>query len=183
MSISLKESPRTGNLTFLQYDFIGVTEGPSTGQMIHVDIHLKRILTQHIINTYLPTICLIMIAELTLFIGVEHFEASIMVALTSMLVMYTLYQSISASLPQTAYMKMIDYWLLNGLFIPFFVFLILAINNILSLDVMVSPFNIKEDNGKMARKMIKTARWLVPMATCVSFILYWSTAIYIYSGN
>ena len=54
---------------------------------------------------------------MTLFIDASHFEATIMVALTSMLVMYTLYQSISATLPQTAYLKMIDYWLLGTVYI------------------------------------------------------------------
>jgi hypothetical protein len=47
-----------------------------------------------------------------------------MVSLTAMLVMYTLYQSISGSLPQTAYLKMIDAWLLFGLIMPFVVFLV-----------------------------------------------------------
>ena len=50
------------------------------------------------LTTYASTTCLIIIAELTLFIDVSHFEVSIMVALTSMLVMYTLYQSISQTL-------------------------------------------------------------------------------------
>ena len=55
-----------------------------------------------------------MIAGFTLFIDFSHFEVSIMIALTSMLVTYTLYQSISAYLPQTSYMKMIDIWLFGG---------------------------------------------------------------------
>jgi hypothetical protein len=38
--------------------------------------------------------------------------------------MYTLYQSIAVSLPQTAYLKMIDVWLLFGLMMPFIVFLL-----------------------------------------------------------
>ena len=70
---------------------------------------------------------------MTLFIDVSHFEATIMVALTSMLVMYTLYQSISATLPKTAYLKMIDYWLLGGLIIPFIVFNALIVIDILLL--------------------------------------------------
>jgi multisubunit Na+/H+ antiporter MnhE subunit len=38
--------------------------------------------------------------------------------------MYTMYQSISASLVKTAYMKMIDYWLLFCLLTPFVIFMI-----------------------------------------------------------
>ena len=44
-----------------------------------------------------------------------------------MLVMYTLYQSIASALPQTAYLKMIDVWLLFGLMMPFVVFLFVVI--------------------------------------------------------
>ncbi len=73
----------------------------------------------------MPSLCLIIIAELSLFIDSSHFEANIMVALTTMLVMYTLYQSTSSTLPQTPYLKMIDVWLLAGLIIPFLVFIVM----------------------------------------------------------
>jgi hypothetical protein len=43
-------------------------------------------------------------------------------SLTIMLVMYTMYQSISQSLPQTAYLKFIDVWLIFCLLVPFVVF-------------------------------------------------------------
>ena len=61
-----------------------------------------------------------------MFIDEAHFRTTVMVALTAMLVMYTLYQSIARSLPQTAYLKLIDAWLLFGLISPFFVFLALC---------------------------------------------------------
>jgi hypothetical protein len=44
--------------------------------------------------------------------------------LTVMLVMYTMYQSILASITHTAYLKMLDYWLLFCLLTPFLVFTI-----------------------------------------------------------
>ncbi len=54
----------------------------------------------------------------------SHFESNIMVSLTGMLVMYTLYQSISLTLPPTAYFKLLDYWLIFSLLMPFFIFMI-----------------------------------------------------------
>ena len=92
-----------------------------------VEVVLKRRPLFHLATIYLPTICLLIIAELTLVIDKQYFEATIMVSLTSMLVMYTLYQSISDKLPQTAYLKMIDVWLLFCLIMPFFVFILLVI--------------------------------------------------------
>ena len=107
---------------YLAYDN---TTSPKT--MVGVKIILCRKISYHIVNIYMPTFCLIIIAGLTLFIDYSHFEVSIMVALTTMLVTYTLYQSISVHLPNTSYMKMIDIWLIGGLILPFFVIVVLVI--------------------------------------------------------
>ena len=45
-------------------------------------------------------------------------------SLTIMLVMYTMYQSITEHVTKTAYLKMIDYWLFFCLLMPFFIFMI-----------------------------------------------------------
>ena len=76
--------------------------------------------------TYLPTFCILIMAMVTLYIDEVHFEATIMVALTAMLVMYTLFQSIAADMPSTAYLKLLDYWLIFGLIMPFVIFIILV---------------------------------------------------------
>ena len=66
--------------------------------------------------------CLILAAEITLFIDDIHFEATIMVALTSNLVMYTLYNTIQEQLPPDSNLKLIDAWVLHGLTMPMVVF-------------------------------------------------------------
>jgi len=45
-------------------------------------------------------------------------------SLTIMLVMYTMYQSITEHVTKTAYLKMIDYWLFFCLLMPFLIFMI-----------------------------------------------------------
>ena len=95
-------------LQYLDYD-----NKTSSKMIAGVEIILCRRLSVHIVNIYLPTFSLIMIAGFTLFIDFSHFEVNIMIALTSMLVTYTLYQSISGYLPHTSYIKMIDIWLLG----------------------------------------------------------------------
>ena len=100
--------------------------------------------------------------------------------------MYTLYQSISATLPQTAYLKMIDYWLLGGLIIPFIVFNILIVIDILVLqnrnqvvDKYVSDqptsINVK------AKKILTFFRIAIPVSTTTIIIVYWSIALYVSS--
>ena len=124
------DTPIIEDIQLTQYEVLRYLEYendtlPKT--VIGVKIILCRKLSYHIVNTYLPTFVLMMIAGITLFIDFSHFEVSIMIALTSMLVTYTLYQSISTHLPPTSYMKMIDIWLFGGLIFPFFIIAILVI--------------------------------------------------------
>ena len=58
--------------------------------VVKFNIRMKRIPWFHITTTYMPTMCILVMALATLFIDPSHFEATIMVALTAMLVMYTL---------------------------------------------------------------------------------------------
>ena len=64
------------------------------------------------------------VSEITLLFDKEHIVMTIGLTLTVMLVMYTMYQSIIGSMTHTAYLKMLDYWLLFCLLTPFLVFII-----------------------------------------------------------
>ena len=94
------------------------------GTLLQGIIELKRMPQFHLYCTYLPTFCIICICICTLYINEKHFEATIMVSLTAMLVLYTLFQGISVEIPSTAYLKLIDVWLIFTLVLPFGVFLI-----------------------------------------------------------
>ena len=83
-------------------------------------------------SLFVPSMCLLLAAEIALFIDDSHFEALIMVALTSNLVMYTLHCAIQEKLPDDSSLKLIDIWLVHGLVMPMVVFVILAINELLS---------------------------------------------------
>ena len=113
-----------GSKTLLQYEVTDIKMISRSSNYLEVEFTLKRIYNFYVATTYLPSICLIIAAEITLFIDESHFEATTMVALTAMLVIFTMYESISSKLPQTSYLKMIDVWLLPNLIIPFVVFLL-----------------------------------------------------------
>ena len=57
----------------------------------------------------------------------EHFKTAIPLAITSMLVMYTLKASISEELPTTSYIKFIDIWLINGMLMPFVILIMIVL--------------------------------------------------------
>jgi hypothetical protein len=50
-----------------------------------------------------------------------YFEATATVNLTSLLVLTTMFISVMESLPKTAYLKLVDIWLIVNLSLPFFV--------------------------------------------------------------
>ena len=99
---------------------------------LYLVIQLQRLSEPFWMSLFVPSICLILAAEVALFIDETHFEALIMVSLTSNLVMYTLYNAIQADLPEDSTLKLIDIWLLHGLVMPMVVFIVLAVNELVA---------------------------------------------------
>ena len=79
---------------------------------------LKRRIMNELLTTYLPTVFILCIVYATNYFKPFFFEAVVTVNLTSQLVLTTLFISVSNSLPPTAYVKMIDIWLIFCLLIP-----------------------------------------------------------------
>ena len=94
-------------------------------------------------------------AQITVYFKPEHFKTSVPVAVTSMLVMYTLNQSVSSKLPPTSYVKFIDVWLMFGLFQPFVMIIILILMEHLPTN-SVKPFN----DGKRGNSKILLCKWV-----------------------
>ncbi len=90
-------------------------------------IEFSRRLMGPILTTYLPTVLICIVSFCTNFFKGEYFEAAVTVNLTSLLLLTTVYISISNSLPETSYIKMIDVWMIFNLFVPFAEVLLLTI--------------------------------------------------------
>ena len=86
---------------------------------IEVEVILGRRLIGTFMTIYMPTILLNIIGHSTNYFKPFFFEAVVTVNLTSLLVLTTLFISVSKSLPPTAYVKMIDIWLIFAQLIPF----------------------------------------------------------------
>ena len=164
------ELTQYGVLKSLKYD-----NSTASKTMVEIEITLCRKLSYHVVNIYIPTLCLVMIAGFTLFIDGSHFEVNIMVALTSMLVTYTLYQSLYNYLPQTSYMKMIDIWLFVGLIFPFFNITILVIMDALIMREKDEVIDMKID--KMitinSNRFMRSMQIILSTIGGIFCILYW----------
>ena len=86
---------------------------------IKMTIVLKRKIMNEMMTTYLPSVLLILITYATTFFKPYFFEAALSVNLTTMLVMTTIFMTVMQMLPATAYVKMIDIFLIFGQLYPF----------------------------------------------------------------
>ncbi|KAK7027880.1 hypothetical protein SK128_012580 [Halocaridina rubra] len=78
--------------------------------MAIVSITFSRRYAYYLTSAYLPTIMLMIISYASLFCKRENCDLRVMMALTTLLVLYALYQQISNDLPRTSYTKAIDVW-------------------------------------------------------------------------
>jgi hypothetical protein len=82
-------------------------------------VKMQRKPLTEILTTYLPSILLLLITFATTMFKPFFFEAALTVNLTNMLVMTTIFIGVMQSLPTTAYVKMIDLWLIGCQLVPF----------------------------------------------------------------
>ena len=158
---------------------------PQTREIL-LHIPLTRKFQYHIAATFCPTAFLLIIACLTLFINPVHFEATVGLALTTMLVMQTLQSNISSELPKTPYLKIIDIWLTFGMAVPFAVFLVLVLVEALSSQRKVVGKSLTKETKKTR---LGKQRWitkervhgffkvLIPVCTAVFVGAFWIYAI------
>ena len=78
------------------------------GSMLKSVFALHRNPSYLVINNYLPSFCMMLMTIIPLFLNEEiHFATAIMLVLTSMLCLYTIFQSSISDVPKTAYLKVI----------------------------------------------------------------------------
>ena len=163
------------------YQYLEYEDTTSPKTKLIVKIILCRKLSYHVVNIYIPTLTLTIIAGFTLFIDFIHFQALIMIALTSMLVTYTLYQSISTYLPATSYMKMIDVWLFGGMIFPFFIITILVRMDSLVMRETNQVIDMNNE-GKMLKSTMFMRSMQIMLLTIGSIVIviYWVVGLYHY---
>ena len=161
-----------------------IAESDPQKREVIVFIPLTRQYQHHIAATFCPTSFLLIIACLTLFINPVHFEATVALSLTTMLVMQTLQANISSELPKTPYMKVIDIWLTFGMAVPFAVFLVLVLIEALPQRKVDSQSFVRKIKNKNSVKWRVTKervhgffKVVIPVCTAVFVGAFWIYAI------
>ena len=118
------------------------------------------------------------------------------VNLTSLLVLVTLFISVSDSLPRTSYVKLIDIWLIFNLLVPFIDVLLHTIIDALRTncsnvgsDVKVrqrgcNREGVRSNRQKTLRILISVGKFGLPLAYLLFGIIYFGSGLSIrYSGQ
>ena len=94
---------------------IGYLDDANHSKGVSVVISFKRRLINEVLTTYLPSVIILVIVYLTNYFKPCYFEAVVAVNLTSLLVLTTLFISVSSSMLRTSYVKVSCPGLLNML--------------------------------------------------------------------
>ena len=124
LNLSVSEKSTTSIGQFLVESFNQSKEiDPSTSeQTAKVFVVLRRDLKVTVMVTHLPTLVMNMINQLTNHISGEgRYELIITVNITCMMVLASVYLSVSSSLPNTPSIKPVEIWLLASFIYPFMV--------------------------------------------------------------
>ena len=144
-----------GNFTYKGLKYLTIYFIKSTGMrrvkrdgnfIVLVHVTIGRRLLSFILTTTLPTLLLNLIGHTANYFKEFFFEGIISLNVTVMLVLTTMFVNVSNNLPKTAYLKMIDTWLLFNLFKPF-------------VDILMQTYIEtlrEEDNGREVNHHGKT---------------------------
>ena len=162
------------NISIAQFEIQDIHLRTNGNSSIECYFDLKRtVANYHIYATFSPTIFICIMSLLSLFVNEEHFEATIMVSLTCMLVLYTLLQSIMAGMPVTSYIKLLDIWLAFNLSMPFIVFVTIIVWELLKerkihpLHNMTPPPEVEK---KTSREKCKIAMQITLPLISTAFV-------------
>ena len=115
-------------------------QGSSSMQVLRISVRFRQKFLSIFMVTYLPTILMNIINQATNYLsGDAKYDLVITVNITSMMVLASIYLSVSTSLPSTPNIKPVESWLLVNLAYPF---LVILVNIALQASVLSLTFCI-----------------------------------------
>ncbi|XP_050719983.1 uncharacterized protein LOC127000366 isoform X2 [Eriocheir sinensis] len=143
-------------------------------KMITFVLHLAAQPDYHITNSFFPSSLIFLICYLSLFFPLECFNERIMVTLTALLVLVTLFSQAMNTNVRTPYYKLIDVWYVVLIFLSFAVVVAIALVNSLRLSKVDTETILKKK--LLAAKRCNTASKVL-LAACfvaliVTFVLF-----------
>ena len=122
LSVNEKSTRLIGQFFVESFDLSKEVDPNTSEQTVKFSVVLSRDLKVTVMVTHLPTLVMNMINQLTNHISGEgRYELIITVNITCMMVLASIYLSVSSSLPNTPSIKPVEIWLLASFIYPFMV--------------------------------------------------------------
>ena len=132
------------NLTLVQKKPVDWKKG------LKMELELKRGFSAELMQTYLPSLGLLLCTFITTKFKREFFGENVGVNLTLMLLIFTMFTAKFAELPPTQYIKMIDVWLIFCMLVPFAeVVLITMVEHYTEDDSSKAPNNTLDNTSEV----------------------------------
>ena len=90
-----------------------------SGNLVKMEITLKRNMSKELLTTFLPMVLLLLVTFTSIFFDKSMFGDALAINLTIMLVMTTIFTSKIEELHPSSDTKMIDIWMIGCLLVPF----------------------------------------------------------------
>ncbi|XP_071547976.1 uncharacterized protein [Panulirus ornatus] len=147
-----------------------------------VEFLLTRQPMTTVMSVFIPTMMLVAIGYSTLHLDLALMQVRLPVSLTTLLVLYTLFNQTSSSLPKTAYVKLIDVWFFLCICTLFVIILFHVF--VQKFDVPVAGNIVHVGGAKPAPRYTSAQRALqimrsrlVPLLLLVCLVAFWSTMV------
>ncbi|XP_042218234.1 uncharacterized protein LOC121863580 [Homarus americanus] len=169
---------------------------------VWVEVRFVRRYGFYLLTLYIPTTLLIAIAYCTFFFNPEDFNSRIVVALTALLVLSSLFTQTSNSLPKTSYFKLVDVWLFFSIVIIFIVVILQTLIDFSGNKKWFSCLDRKSSTmiqvlekgepqptapssdptfprvvGQANMGMVKFGRMIIPTIFLIFNLAYWGSAL------
>ncbi|XP_071541802.1 uncharacterized protein [Panulirus ornatus] len=160
----------------------------SHGIKLEVSFTMTRRPKFLVIKLFIPSFMLMMVGYVTLYIPRQLVQARLVLSLTTKLVLYTLFNQASSSLPDTAYVKLIDIWFFFCICTLFFIILFHVFVDFLpEASARVFEVGVPLEQKKWswcpylnltADASLRFVRYfLIPVITAIFLVVYWSMLV------
>ncbi|XP_063600302.1 uncharacterized protein LOC134776481 [Penaeus indicus] len=151
---------------------------------VEVQLYLRNLSNFYITSTYVPTFIIVVIGYLVFFFPITNFNERIMVGLTGLLVEATFFSQVNSSIPHTAYMKLVDIWMVFCILTLFQVVVSVVVLHwileessrapLIKVEVSGSSINrnVAEWRKRKAVKMNRFCRFFTPVVTVIFLSVY-----------
>ncbi|XP_071541804.1 uncharacterized protein [Panulirus ornatus] len=168
-------------------DFSVTSSQESHGIKLEVYFTLTRRPKFLVIKLFIPSFMLLVVGYVTLYIPKNFLQVRLVLSLTTKLVLYTLFNQASSSLPDTAYVKLIDIWFFFCICTLFFIIIFHVFVDFLpeakgKVVQVLSPLgrgkNRRLKPSLTAEGAFRCMRYFfIPTSTFIFLITYWTMLV------